>query len=480
MDRRTFLYGLAGGVAGGYAMSFLINPFAFGAAESITEYVANTGATTPFYGNAVYPPALYDGDKTWIGWEAWNGSQRVTRVTSLDHDTGYFSDIIEAGFSSLVDDDHGNPALCLDDEGYLHVFHGSHHSDQLYSSTRWAVTGSPGEGSMWAIRPPLTAAEGYTYPHPVLVGSDIHLLLRKRTTASTKMELVHYKTSSLVAGVATWGSETVLVNLGADSIFYMGTALKSGTDIWIVATKADFLDNTRKNVYLFVYDTATGAVKNHDGSASVASGSLPVDLAEADADFRLFEHTGGNEEGGIPVLCFDSNGDPHVAFKDGTGTSYAIKHIKRTAGTWDAPVTVATGDNRFANIALVPVGSAAVELYYTLDPGSDWDRGGDIMRRVRSSGGVWGTAQTILNADSHALGSPAMVLDGHGDARVVFCERTEGTTDAEAGDLKIFAYGNGGLIAYAADPGTPASSGETLQLNGENLQLNSEDLTLGT
>lgn len=477
IDRRSFLVGLGGGVAvGGLGGAMIVQSMPYPAGVGLTEFVANTGATSPFYANAVYPPALYDGDKTWIAWEGWTGTTRVARVTSLDHDTGYFSDIIEAGFSSLTDDDHGNPALCLDDEGYLHVFHGAHATDQLHSSTRWDVTGAAGEGSLWAIRAPI--AGNYSYPHPVSVGTNIYLFLRK-DTVSTNRTLVVIPTTALASGVPTWGSEVALVDFGASAWFYQGTVLKSGTDIWIVATKAADADTDRKNVYLFVYDTATGAVKNHDASFSVASGSLPVDLTEADANFRLFEHTGDNQEGGIPVLCFDSGGDPHIAFKDGTGTSFAVKHIKRTAGTWGAPVTVATVDNRLSLLALVPQGTA-VELYYTLDPGSDFDTGGNMMRRVRSSGGVWGTPQTILNADTFALAAPSMVLDGVSDARVIFSERTEGSTDAEAGDLKIFTYGNGGLIQYQQAPAAPAPSGETLQLNGENLQLNSEDLTLGT
>jgi hypothetical protein len=479
MDRRSFLCGLVGGAAGGYAMSFLLNPYIFDTSAAPQNYFANTGATSPWYGAATYPPALYDSasDTTWFSWEAWTGTTRVARVTSLDHATGYWSDIIEAGFSSLVDDDHGNPALCLDDEGYLHCFHGSHNTDQLHSSTRWDVTGSPGSGSLWAIRSPI--AGEYAYPHPVAIGTNIHLLLRKRITASTKMPLVVRSTSALVAGEATWGSEVTLVDLDTDSRFYMGQAYAVGTDIHIIATRANYTDTVREHVYYFVYKTATGAVTNHDGSTSVASGSLPVTLAQANANFRLFTHSGGNDEGGIPVLCFDSSGDPHVAFKDGTGTSYAVKHIKRTAGVWDSPVSVATGDNRFTPLSLVPLSAGAVELYYTLDPSTDWDVGGDVTRRTRDSGGTWSAADTILTASSSALGGLSAVLNGDVEARVVFCERAEGSTDAEAGNLKTYVYGSSGLIAYEQEPAASAPAGETLQLNGENLQLNGEDLTLG-
>lgn len=452
-------------------MTMLVNSFRLGLPGASTDQnFASDGANQPFLGTAVYPAALYDssGNKTWIAWEAWNGTNRVPTVTSYAHATGYWSSRLAAGLNTLVDDDHGTPSLCLDDEGYLHCFHGSHNTDQKHSSTQWAVEGSAGAGSMWASRAAITGE--YSYPHPIPIGTDIYLLIRKRITASSKYTLCIRKTATLVAGVATWNAEGSLVDFGTNTRFYMGTALKSGTDIWIIATKADLTDTKREHVYLFVYDTATGAVKNHDNSFSVASGSLPVTSADADTNYRLFTHSGGNDEGGAPGLRFDTNGDPHVIFKDGTGTSYAVKHIMRSAGTWTSPTSIATVDNRFNCPVLVQLDSAKMEAWYSVDPGSAYDRFGSIARRERASGGTWGSEQIILAAGATGLGNPSAILDGAGIARVIFSQAVNDATDAAAGNLKAYLYGSGGAIPYLAQPAATnagTAAGHALREDGD-------------
>jgi hypothetical protein len=481
VDRRSFLAGLVGGVAAGsVGMLVLRSPYPTTPFQTgLTDFFANNGATQPHLGTAVYPAALHDSanDLTWFGTEAWNGTTRFAQVTGYDHSTGYWTAIAGVGPIALVDDDHGTPALCLDHEGHLHAFYGSHHTDQHHSSTNAPIAGASMSG-LWRINQPITGAE-YTYPHPIAVSSGIKLLMRKRISASTKMVLAVVPTTALSAGVATWGTEVTLVDFGADSAFYIGTTLKVGTSIHIVATKADYADTKREHVYYFIYNTATGAVTNHDGSYSVASGSLPITLANADANCRLFTHSGGNDEGGAPALCFDTTGDPHVIFKDGTAGSYTVKHIKRTAGTWSSPVTVSTVESRYNCPVLAPLPGDWVEAWYPLDPNALFTRFGNMVRRLRSSAGTWSAEQTIVEADTVGLGNPTVVLDGHADARVMFSENLDSALDSGAGGLRSFVYGDGGLIPYVAAPADIDTVTHTLQLNADNLQLNGEDLTLG-
>jgi hypothetical protein len=441
-------------------------PFPAGPTGSSGEFFAEDGATQPTGGPAFGTPALYESGTTWVAWEAWNGTNRVAELTGYDHTTGYWQDKTVVGISTLVDDDHGLPAICLDHEGHLHVFYGSHDTSQRHSSSIEPVAD---DSARWRVNADITGE--YSYPHPVVVGSSIYLLARKNITASTKRTLVLRKTSALSAGVATWGSEITLVDLDTDSRFYMGTAVAVGTDIHIVATRGDWADTVRQHVYYFVYDTVTGAVKNHDASSSVASGSLPVTLAQANASFRLFTHSGGNDEGGAPALCFDTSGDPHVLFKDGTGSSYAVKHIKRTAGTWSSTTLVTTVDNRFNCPALVQLSGDRVEAWYPLDPGGSFTRFGNMVRRERSSAGAWGSELTILTAGSTGLGNPNFVLDGQPVARVVFCEALDSALNAGAGDLRTYLYGTSGLIPFVATP-EPTNSGTA---DGKELREDGDD-----
>lgn len=447
-------------------MGMVINPFWSQAATvSPVEEIAADGATFPFYG-AVHSPAFYDSGfgYTFLSWEAWTGV-RSEEVTILDHSTGYFTEIEGMGSSPLPDDDHGNPnQILLDHEDYLHAFYGAHgdavpqSTGMRHSVTRWPIDGSPVVGSHWRIDPEITGL--YAYAHALMVSSTMYLFMRKTISASSKHTLVLYKTTSLSGGVATWGAETSIVDFGTDSRVYMGPAFVVGTKIHFVASKSPNVDTIREHVYYFVYDTVNGDLENHDSSFSVASGSLPMGLSDANTNCRLFAHSGGN--GGItPYLAFDTNGDPLVAFTDGSGSSYPVKVIKRTAGTWASPETTgASADNRFDGPAIGQLPSGEMELFYADDPTSAWTRGGNMTRRVRSSGGSWGSAQTILQATSFALGNPQVVKDGHTNARLMFCEHRQDSLDATAGGLKIYLWGAGGFVGFeqAPEPATTTTN----------------------
>lgn len=429
-------------------------------------FIAANGANAPMY-SAVHSPAFYDAglNKTYVAWEAWTGV-RSEQITSLDHDTGYFSDIEGVGQSYLVDDEHGNPVIVMDHEKHLHVFYGAHANltpdpkEMKHSSTRWPEDGVALSGSKWAIQPGIAGL--FTYPHPVLVGSGFHLFMRSYIAGDVSYPLVLYKTTSLADGVATWGAEQTILDFGADSRVYQGTTLLVGTDIhfvcsWAEGTTAD----ERKHVYYLVYDTVTGALCNHNKSFSVASGSLPMSLAQANTNCRIFEHS-VNNGCYLPAMTFDTNGDPYVVINDGVieDSTFDIKVIKRTSGTWDSPVTVAPNINakKFYHFALGPLPDAKVELVYVVNNDAWPTRGGDIMRRVRSTSGTWGAETVILRATTHGLGNLNAIRDADLLARFVFCEITQDALDLSAGDLKIYMWGSQGLIEYRQAPETVITS----------------------
>lgn len=392
---------------------------------------------------AVHSPAFYDSTlgKTFVAWEAWAGGGRAEQVTALDHSTGYFSDIEGMGRSFLVDDDHGNPVIALDHENHLHAFYGAHVSDMRHSSTRWPWDGAALDGSKWEVR--ANIAGNHTYPHPVMVGSTMYLFIRDYG-ATDNYSLGLMKTTALADGVATWGSNVSIVSFGNDTRVYQGTAVLVGTKIHFVCSKADGADTIREHVYYFVYDTVNGDLENHDGSVSTASGSLPVLLTAANASYRIFTHSGGNG-GYIPVLAFDTNGDPFVAFSDGTGSTYSWKVMKRSAGAWGSPETVGNTASRFSGSAIGALASGQMELFW---------RDGGVKRKVRSSGGVWGAEQMILADESLNIGNINAVRNAHANARVTFAEEAADDTDATAatGSRRIYLWGDGGLIVYNQAP----------------------------
>lgn len=386
---------------------------------------------------AIYVSAL---GKTIVCWTVVGTSgSKSTQVAAYDHASDTWSERYVVGnLDTLPDDNHGNPAIVQDADGFFHVFYGSHASTQPYS-----VSTAANDITSWTQNAPLSGAQ--TYPHPNLVGSVLYFMARN--DADLTREKWAVRTATPAAGVASFGSFTNLVDFGASTRVDSGEAIVVGTDIHWVSTKPNSADTSRKGVYYFVYKTTTGAVTNHDGSVSVASGSLPVDLATADASFRLFDH--GSNQGEVPSLCFDTAGDPHVTFADGTGTSYQLKHIKRTSGTWSSPVVVDSFTDEVAGSGftglhnIVAGASGTVEAWYC-------DASGNKLRKIRSSGGTWGATQTVLAVTANTIRSQQAVRNGLAKFRVIFCETAaHPASDAAAVFSKRYGYGDSGAIRAA-------------------------------
>lgn len=407
---------------------------------------AATKAMNTDWHQAAGPAAIYVSslDKTIVTWfSVGTAGYKNCHVAAYDHATRTWSERYVVGNFLLADDDHGTTAIVRDSDGFLWVFYGSHASPQC-----WSVSTAADDISSWTQQADLTSDQ--TYPHPVLVGSTIYLFLRNDVVLSRRPLALRTGTPS--SGSVTFSGMTSVVDLGADSRIYQSEAYAVGTDIHFACTRPNAADTARRHVYYFVYKTTTGAVENHDGSVSVASGSLPVDLATANASFRLFDH--GSGQGEVPSLCFDSSGDPHIVFADngGSGSNYLLKHIKRTAGVWSSPATVdtifdapAAGSSGFTTLySITPAASGAVEAWFV-------DNDGNKLRKTRDSGGTWGPTQKICQASPNSLMSQQSVRFADSELRNVFCETAPGTGDANAVLSKRFAYGDNGPIDVAID-----------------------------
>lgn len=394
--------------------------------------------------SAIYVASL---NKTFVAWCAvGTGGDKASQVAAFDHATSTWSRRYNAGNYTLADDDHGHPSICRDADGYFHIFYGSHASTQPLSSSN-----APDDITAWTQHAPLSGSQ--TYPHPCVVSGVIYLFLRNDAVTTRRQMLVRTTTPS--SGVPSFGAATNIIDFDADSRVYTSEAHVVGSDIHFACTRANSSDSERKNIYYFVYKTATGAVENHDGSVSTASGSLPVSLATANASYKLIDY--GSDKGEVPSLAFDSSGDPHVQYIQGTdGGGYSLLHIKRTSGTWSSPATVASVTDQvpgsstgqgFVDIhGLVAGASGTMQSWYQ-------NSTGDKLRRVRSSSGVWSAEETIVAAGSLRLMGQQAVRDAHANFRSIFSEVSTVSTDSGAVSGKRYAHGDGGLLNF----GMPAA-----------------------
>lgn len=379
------------------------------------------------------PPALYVAslNKTFVTWQIVGASgHKSVQIAAYDHATQTWSERRTVGNFILADDNHGSPAIARDADGYFYVFFGSHNTTQP-----WSVSTLPNNIAEWTQQTPLSGS--LTYPGPSFVGSTLYLFLRNGADLNQRRAAVRLATPS--GGSASFGSLANLVELGADSRVYRGSHFVVGTKIHFVATRSNAADTTRQGVYYCIYNTATGALENADGSVSTASGSLPINLTTANASYRIYDH-GSAEAGAAPSACRDDNGILHVLFSDDD----VLKHTFFSGGVWSSPTNLATvpdlapGLGFNSNYTLAAGASGTVEAWYM-------NAAGDKIRRVRSAGagGVWSPEQIVLASTGELVLDQAAVADAHPDLRVVFAEGGS-AVDADAILAKRYVYGDAG------------------------------------
>lgn len=403
-----------------------------------------------------YPAGFYESgaDKTYVAWQFVGlAGYKGVHIAAYDHATSAWGERYTVGNFLLANDDHGHPALVRDANGYIHCYYGSHNNGQKYS-----VTNAADDISAWTQRPDIGSA--LTYPKPVLVGSTIYLFVRDVTTADRyKLAL---STMTPTAGIGTHSAISYLVDFGADSRCYTTEPHLIGTDIHFCCMYTNADDIARKHVYYMVLDTTTGSISNYDGSVTVTSGSLPISLATANSSFRIFDH--GSNDGDVPSLQFDSSGNAHVIFADGVTPTYDLKHMMLSGGSWSSATTIATltdlepSNGYVGTYSLTPGASGIMEAWYNLS--------GDKMRRVRSAGGTWATAETIKAAGALDFVQSCAIRNADPSFRTLFSEHCGSSSDTSAALLNLYAYGDSGPVNDAIDMSAvdPAGFGNVTML----------------
>ena len=403
---------------------------------------------SPWYAHASPPPHVHysDVNLTVLARESWRPAiaRREAHAMIYDHAASTWLPDVVLGVSGLTDDDHGVPAICRDASGYLYCFYGAHNS-QL------RVSGSSLPNNWATFREFSTITGTLSYPHPVLVGSDIWLFLRDSTNATRMTGVVCRRTAVSVAGTPTWSARTTILDFDADSRVYIANMVARGTDIHFLATRANAADTLRQNVYYFIWDTVTGAIKNLAGTFSTTS--FPVTKAQCDANCRVIDQQTAGLGGGIPVLAFDTNDNPHILYKEGAVGSgdYDLYHTMYNGSSWSAGVKVGdfpTGNDnhRYDGMTIVRRASGAMDAYWvTQGTVTGRARNGAISTRQRAANGTWGSVIEVMDdTGTYGLGNPSTVQDANAAIRVVWAEDDPNTTAEK--QLKGYAYGDGGLV----------------------------------
>lgn len=110
----------------------------FGAKANVSHIILldNNARGLPVANTLMHVEALRVGNKVYLAWQG--GPYLNPYAAYFDEETGQMSAVTEAGTNPLYappykDNNHGEPAICMDTLGYIHVLYGSHSSRQLHS-----------------------------------------------------------------------------------------------------------------------------------------------------------------------------------------------------------------------------------------------------------------------------------------------------------------------------------------------------------
>ncbi len=411
------------------------------------DHFASDVSSSANAGSAIGYQAIYDSatTTTFFAYEGWDGTNRLSQISSYNHTSRIWAGPYTAFTSVLVDDDHGSPWLVMDHQGYLWMGGGVHNANSMI------VTSSVNPKNISSWNATTTPIGTGTYGQPFLVGSQLYVLWRD---GSANGQCKLSRTTALSGGVATWAAAVVIGDMSsASSRWYNGHGYvdpAAPTEIVMACTRADAADTFRQDVFVYRLDTVGLQLKNFDRSLTSAFG---VNLTTLKASYRVVDQETGATNGNVPDM-FLTNTHPHIAYMDGTDPNWNVKVTWHDGSSWHAPVTMGAipttnALHRYDSFCLTDTGTNdVVDAYWLQDGSVTYSRGGKVVKRRKNADGSLGTLTDVkLIERTSPYDGIMQVQGGHANARMVFAERCAAGLAASENNGRDYAYGDGGLLA---------------------------------
>ncbi len=423
-------------------------PDATSALPFMSDGAANPWGVSVPSKNAFYASST---DTTWFAWEAWSPTlaKRVIEVATYSPASGWSQPVV-AGTVTLTNDSHGSPDIVRDPtRGHVYLFYGAHEGNIQYSYTTNAD-----DPSAWTTGSLAAGTYGnFTFPSAFVVGSTLYLFYSTTGSGGGLQASVSVTTAAIASdGSLTWsGTKKSLLDTGGTSWFFPGQyVLHSGKVYFVGNYSASFATFPVSNVYLMVYDPATGNLTNYDASVTVLPASQPINKATMDTSFKAVTDATIQDAANFG---FDTTGTVHLVYNDKPASTTLMKYTNNSGSGWAASTTIVTapGSNYLSDGAVVPLSAGAIDVYYAdgKSGSTSYAAGaGDIYKINRTSGGTWGTASLIARQGFYGLDSATVVNDASSVARVTFTEVSRDGL-AVVATLRGFAYGDNGFLAQA-------------------------------
>jgi len=404
---------------------------------------AKAGGKNVWYIEMNKPHAVYHKGKTYIAFHGGGSHFLDPLVISYDHKTGIVIGPVKVGENPLAKypDNHGNPAIIVDDTGYIHVFYGGHGSYR--GKMTHAVSREPGDISSWEHLDninPLT-----TYPQ-LLKMSDgtIYFFYRAGNHRSNWAYVISTDNGR------SFSREIQLLAAGqkrTDREYFNGEY----HDAWYSSFYKDKYDTIhhvtryhactkysddpyhnrrRHNIYHLQMSHGIGRWTNLTGRQL----TLPLTLEDADQHCLIFESDPKKGHSQlihtlISGFTIGQNKKPHILFGSGRGNWGRIDQKWRLAigtpwkGSWS--IRKAPGEGQ---LSLEENGSLQI-----------WS---EQILNSRDGGQTW---KVVTDLGKNRLGGISLVYDGVQRARIVAHDRRPKTKEGLR-NQKIFLWGGTGFV----------------------------------
>lgn len=290
-----------------------------------------------------------------LTWLDYIGDKFTVSISRLDKRTNELSEV--NNLDNEVFDNHGGPALVIDNEGYLHIFYGPHHGPIIYRKSL-----KPYQIDNWSEKEYIGSE--LTYPSVTVdVANTIYLIARHRELSGA-WSLQFFKKEHngewsapvdiLVSNFQKWISEgkTLRRKLG---YVRWGKSIQIGPDgksIHLLFQNAEFLPTDLVTNYQRDNGLASyfiGYMKSEDGGSSWSANNKTIALPANPQTVEIIAGSTEPPERGAfyasSNLAFDIFGNPsaiiirHYAY----GTKVSI--AKKEGQSWNLKPITATGSN---------------------------------------------------------------------------------------------------------------------------------------
>lgn len=363
------------------------------------------------------PQACYYKGYIYFTFIAWNGDIYVTKfrdgIENEEAQTILVARRSEDYNATASDIQHGNPAICIDQKGYVHLFYGAHNTPMCYRRST-----SPENILNWTSKITIGAASLATYPNPVVLKDNTIFLLYRQDIGGGQKRSSFTKSTD---GGNTWSSETVLITPSSTKWIYpvccvAGDEASGSQSVHILTAVRDDTTKTFVNLnYMYSPDQGT-TWKFIDGTTlSLPIDQTAVDVVEPDssypADLRL-------DSQGNRLICFNESG--------------TIKFVKYEGGTWNISTVSTDPENIYEPSWLDIIDDNTLDIY-TVDGYNSSYRGGNIVRyRSNDGGNTWAKAEDITTGGGsvYSYAFPQLIFNHQQNGnKLIYCSgrfRTSG------------------------------------------------------